>query len=281
MFKTKNNKYLLLVYSKDEKNQRGLTWSWGGAINERKKLNLTSRKTFAQQQYWHFLIGPPALPLIYIQLISHFCPILFFLLWTKSAIHFNLFSLSQLWKWKHKNNVVVVAGSIDMASCSPKDEEGADQQHQHQHQDPEQQQSQPQPQPQAQLPQVQDCIHKTKAIQFLGRTTPIVLQNDNGPCPLLAICQCISHPRVSPSPQSLFSVPHTKLIWLLNCSHRISIAPPQLFIYSLLDCLCVRDNGILWPLTWPISIIVACWLHLIQFLCYLLMFDGIEHYMTS
>ncbi|GMQ05217.1 hypothetical protein CsSME_00050331 [Camellia sinensis var. sinensis] len=29
--------------------------------------------------------------------------------------------------------------------------------------------------------------HKTKAVQFLGRTTPIILQNDNGPCPLLAI----------------------------------------------------------------------------------------------
>ena len=33
-----------------------------------------------------------------------------------------------------------------------------------------------------------ECLHKTKTIHFLGRTTPIVLQNDNGPCPLLAIC---------------------------------------------------------------------------------------------
>nr|GMD98773.1 ubiquitin carboxyl-terminal hydrolase MINDY-2 [Ipomoea batatas] len=31
--------------------------------------------------------------------------------------------------------------------------------------------------------------YKTKVIQFMGRTTPIVLQNDNGPCPLLAICK--------------------------------------------------------------------------------------------
>ncbi|XP_047168188.1 uncharacterized protein LOC124836961 isoform X2 [Vigna umbellata] len=38
---------------------------------------------------------------------------------------------------------------------------------------------------------VKDCIHKTKTIQFLGRTTPIVLQNDNGPCPLLAICNVL------------------------------------------------------------------------------------------
>ncbi|KAH9620402.1 hypothetical protein KSS87_015240 [Heliosperma pusillum] len=30
-------------------------------------------------------------------------------------------------------------------------------------------------------------IHKTKTIQFFGRSCPIVLQNDNGPCPLLAI----------------------------------------------------------------------------------------------
>ncbi|KAL2902290.1 Ubiquitin carboxyl-terminal hydrolase MINDY-1 [Bienertia sinuspersici] len=34
-------------------------------------------------------------------------------------------------------------------------------------------------------------IHKTKTIQFFGRTTPIILQNDNGPCPLLAICNVL------------------------------------------------------------------------------------------
>ncbi|XP_050263591.1 uncharacterized protein LOC126707901 isoform X1 [Quercus robur] len=49
---------------------------------------------------------------------------------------------------------------------------------------------QPQPQPQPQQ-QVKECAHKTKLIQFLGRTTPIVLQNDNGPCPLLAICNVL------------------------------------------------------------------------------------------
>ncbi|KAK1565294.1 hypothetical protein Q3G72_023470 [Acer saccharum] len=38
---------------------------------------------------------------------------------------------------------------------------------------------------------MKECIHKTKTIQFLGRTTPIVLQNDNGPCPLLAICNVL------------------------------------------------------------------------------------------
>ncbi|CAI9775750.1 unnamed protein product [Fraxinus pennsylvanica] len=36
-----------------------------------------------------------------------------------------------------------------------------------------------------------EMVHKTKVIQFLGRTTPIVLQNDNGPCPLLAICNIL------------------------------------------------------------------------------------------
>ncbi|KAL5709501.1 hypothetical protein ACHQM5_020183 [Ranunculus cassubicifolius] len=34
-------------------------------------------------------------------------------------------------------------------------------------------------------------VHKTKLIQFLGRSTPIILQNDNGPCPLLAICNVL------------------------------------------------------------------------------------------
>ncbi|KAK1374774.1 NF-E2 inducible protein-like [Heracleum sosnowskyi] len=33
--------------------------------------------------------------------------------------------------------------------------------------------------------------HKIKTIQFFGRTTPIILQNDNGPCPLLAICNVL------------------------------------------------------------------------------------------
>ncbi|XP_022958349.1 ubiquitin carboxyl-terminal hydrolase MINDY-1-like isoform X1 [Cucurbita moschata] len=36
-----------------------------------------------------------------------------------------------------------------------------------------------------------ECLYKTKTIQFLGRSTPIVLQNDNGPCPLLAICNVL------------------------------------------------------------------------------------------
>ncbi|RRT44356.1 hypothetical protein B296_00055788, partial [Ensete ventricosum] len=33
----------------------------------------------------------------------------------------------------------------------------------------------------------EEILYKTKVVQFLGRATPIVLQNDNGPCPLLAI----------------------------------------------------------------------------------------------
>ncbi|XP_075505837.1 uncharacterized protein LOC142542855 isoform X2 [Primulina tabacum] len=37
-----------------------------------------------------------------------------------------------------------------------------------------------------------EMVHRTKVVQFLGRTTPIILQNDNGPCPLLAICNVLS-----------------------------------------------------------------------------------------
>ncbi|KAL9328660.1 hypothetical protein ACSQ67_003663 [Phaseolus vulgaris] len=64
------------------------------------------------------------------------------------------------------------------SSSSPKDQEQPlrDEDRQEEHPPPP-----PQPEP------VKDCVHKTKTIQFLGRTTPIVLQNDNGPCPLLAI----------------------------------------------------------------------------------------------
>ncbi|XP_010907483.1 uncharacterized protein [Elaeis guineensis] len=36
-----------------------------------------------------------------------------------------------------------------------------------------------------------EVVYKTKVIQFLGRSTPIILQNDNGPCPLLAICNVL------------------------------------------------------------------------------------------
>jgi hypothetical protein len=32
-------------------------------------------------------------------------------------------------------------------------------------------------------------MHQTRAVDFLGRRTPIVYQNNNGPCPLLAICE--------------------------------------------------------------------------------------------
>lgn len=48
-----------------------------------------------------------------------------------------------------------------------------------------QSQSQP-PAPPAEPPEV---MHRTRAVDFLGRRTPIVYQNDNGPCPLLAICE--------------------------------------------------------------------------------------------
>ncbi|XP_024401100.1 uncharacterized protein [Physcomitrium patens] len=34
-------------------------------------------------------------------------------------------------------------------------------------------------------------IYKVKVVPFLGRSVPIVLQNDNGPCPLLAICNVL------------------------------------------------------------------------------------------
>ncbi|KAL8114526.1 hypothetical protein AgCh_021405 [Apium graveolens] len=37
----------------------------------------------------------------------------------------------------------------------------------------------------------EELTHKTKIIQFFGRSTPIILQNDNGPCPLLAICNVL------------------------------------------------------------------------------------------
>lgn len=55
----------------------------------------------------------------------------------------------------------------------------------------EEQQSQQQQSEQQQPTEMKECMHKTKSIQFFGRTTPIILQNDNGPCPLLAICNSL------------------------------------------------------------------------------------------
>uniref|UniRef100_A0A803LQT6 MINDY deubiquitinase domain-containing protein n=1 Tax=Chenopodium quinoa TaxID=63459 RepID=A0A803LQT6_CHEQI len=37
----------------------------------------------------------------------------------------------------------------------------------------------------------ESVLHKTKTINFFGRSTPIILQNDNGPCPLIAICNVL------------------------------------------------------------------------------------------
>ncbi|TKY70892.1 FAM63A protein [Spatholobus suberectus] len=95
-----------------------------------------------------------------------------------------------------------------MASSSPKDQQLRDE-------DREQREEEHQ-QPQA----VKECIHKTKTIQFLGRTTPIVLQNDNGPCPLLAICNILllrNHLNLSPdiaevSQEKLLSLVAERLI---------------------------------------------------------------------
>ncbi|CAN1332774.1 Ubiquitin carboxyl-terminal hydrolase MINDY-1 [Linum perenne] len=63
---------------------------------------------------------------------------------------------------------------------------GDDQQRDQSHQQLQQQLQQNQP-----APEQKECLHKTKTVQFLGRTTPIILQNDNGPCPLLAICNVL------------------------------------------------------------------------------------------
>ncbi|KAD6453632.1 hypothetical protein E3N88_08356 [Mikania micrantha] len=42
-----------------------------------------------------------------------------------------------------------------------------------------------------QTPEIQERMYKTKVIKFLGRNTPIILQNDNGPCPLIAVCNVL------------------------------------------------------------------------------------------
>lgn len=119
-----------------------------------------------------------------------------------------------------------MAASSSSPSKEPqlKDEEDREQEEQHQ-----------QPQP------VKECVHKTKTIQFLGRTTPIVLQNDNGPCPLLAICKCISHPRVSSFRIFSFSCLIPKIPF--------SLLP---LLTTKLDC--VRDTEFYLSLSLPLTL---------------------------
>ncbi|XP_025814155.1 ubiquitin carboxyl-terminal hydrolase MINDY-1-like isoform X1 [Panicum hallii] len=49
----------------------------------------------------------------------------------------------------------------------------------------------PQSQPAAPPAEPPEVMHQTRAVDFLGRRTPIVYQNDNSPCPLLAICNVL------------------------------------------------------------------------------------------
>ena len=38
------------------------------------------------------------------------------------------------------------------------------------------------------VPYLMDDRHALKRVNFLGRDVSVVLQNENGPCPLLGIC---------------------------------------------------------------------------------------------
>ncbi|KAK6117116.1 hypothetical protein DH2020_049161 [Rehmannia glutinosa] len=61
-----------------------------------------------------------------------------------------------------------------------------------------------------------DIVHRTKMIDFLGRTTPIILQKDNGPCPLLAICNVLSLKNsLKLSPDNISEVSQEKLLSLI------------------------------------------------------------------
>ncbi|XP_025820232.1 ubiquitin carboxyl-terminal hydrolase MINDY-1-like [Panicum hallii] len=49
----------------------------------------------------------------------------------------------------------------------------------------------PQSQPAAPPAESPEVMHRTRAVNFLGCCTPIIYQNDNGPCPLLTICNVL------------------------------------------------------------------------------------------
>ena len=51
--------------------------------------------------------------------------------------------------------------------------------------------SSPGNQPQTRRGDSTEGYHVIKRINFLGRTVPILCQNQNGPCPLLAICNVL------------------------------------------------------------------------------------------
>lgn len=61
----------------------------------------------------------------------------------------------------------------------------------------------------ASLAQANEKVFSTKSINFLGRNVTILLQNENGPCPLLAIANCLLlQNRISFSDQHSVSLPN-------------------------------------------------------------------------
>ncbi|GER30387.1 protein FAM63A [Striga asiatica] len=60
-----------------------------------------------------------------------------------------------------------------------------------------------------------EMAHRTKVIQFMGRTTSIILQNDNGPCPLLAICNVLSLKNILSLSPDISEVSQEKLLSLV------------------------------------------------------------------
>ncbi|KAK9145090.1 hypothetical protein Sjap_004993 [Stephania japonica] len=75
----------------------------------------------------------------------------------------------------------------------------------------------------------EERLYKTKVVQFLGRKTPIILQNDNGPCPLLAICNS----------DSLFLLIVRNVLLLKNCLN-LSLDASEVSLQKLLSLVAER-----------------------------------------
>ena len=59
-------------------------------------------------------------------------------------------------------------------------------------------------------------FYKIKRIQFFGREVPVVMQNDNGPCPMLAIANVLLLRNLVQLPSGAPDISQTRLLALIT-----------------------------------------------------------------
>lgn len=82
--------------------------------------------------------------------------------------------------------------------------------------------------------------YKLKAIRFFGREVPVVLQNDNGPCPLLAIANILLLRNQIQLPIGLSDVSQV-CIWQEHC-RRLESERCECASWPVVACDCMASS---------------------------------------